>query len=698
VTKGRIVVVEDEMIVARDLQSTLIRLGYQVAGLAADGEDALELVAAAPPDLVLMDIHLAGEMDGIATAEQIRLRHGLPVVFLTAHSDEATFSRAQISEPYGYITKPFEERELEIALGIALYRHRVEARLAQMERWLSTTLRSIGDAVVATDLAGAITLMNQQAETLTGWGLAEARGLPLDQVLRLVQSDDRAPVTGLVERVLRENKAIELGPNTLLLGRDDSERPVENSVAPIRDNAGSLSGLVIVFRDITARKRAEEQLRYSAVHDSLTGLANRALLMDRLGHAFEKARRHPEHHFAVLYLDLDGFKDINDGLGHLLGDQVLIAVARRLQGSLRGEDTVARVGGDEFVILLESIADLRGAAHVAARIQQNMASPMYVERHTLEVGISVGIALHGPSYPQAADILRDADAALYRAKAVRKGQLVLSGVEQQVDALRLLELESDLRRAEQAHEFRVVYQPMVPLSGGRLLGREALLRWQHPQRGLLAPSAFLSLMEETGQLVAVGHWVLRQACRQAQSWAGSVPAALHSGAPAALHSGAPAAPDSGALDEEALLVNVNLSLKQFRQSDLVMRVAEALNEAGLAPGRLCLDIPEAALAGYAPALDTLRALHALGVRLHLDDFGSGLTSLSLLHQAPLDALKIGPAASAPGQVGTILMLSRALNLVVIAKGIETAEQAERLEELGCQFGQGFFFGAPEEMT
>ena len=672
--KARIVVVEDEMIVARDLQSTLIRLGYEVTGLAATGEDALERVAAAPPDLVLMDIHLAGAMDGIAAADYIRLHHSLPVVFLTAHSDEATFQRAQLTEPYGYISKPFEERELEIALGIALYRHRVEAKLSQMERWLATTLRSIGDAVVATDLAGTITLMNQQAETLTGWGLAEARGRPLNEVLRLVQSGDRAPVSNLVERVLRENRVIELGPDTLLVARDGSERPVDNSAAPIRDNAGSVSGLVIVFRDVTARKQAEEQLRYSAVHDPLTGLANRALLMDRLEHAFEQARRHPEHHFAVLYLDLDGFKAINDSLGHLIGDQVLIAVARRLQGSLRGEDTVARVGGDEFVILLEAVDDLRGAAHVAARIQQNVSDTMYVERHALEVGISVGIALHGPNYPQAADILRDADAALYRTKAVRKGQLVFSGVEQHVDALRLLELEGDLRRAGQAQEFRVAYQPIVPLGGGPLLGREALLRWQHPQRGLVLPAEFLSLMEETGQLVDVGGWVLRQACRQAQAWPAAAPG------------------------EAPLLVSVNLSLKQFRQPGLPARVAEALAQAGLAPGRLCLEIPEAALAGYAPALETLRALHALGVRLHLDDFGSGLTSLSLLHQAPLDALKIGPAASQAGLVGITLMLSRALNLVVIAKGIETAEQAERLEELGCPFGQGFFFGAPEEKT
>ena len=674
--KARIIVVEDEMIVARDLQRTLTRLGYEVLGLAASGEEVLEQVAALLPDLVLMDIHLAGEMDGVAAADQIRLRHGLPVVFLTAHSDEATFQRAQIAEPYGYITKPFEERELEIALGIALYRHQAEAKLSQMERWLATTLRSISDAVMATDLAGRITLMNQQAEALTGWELAEARGRPLDEVLRLVQTGDHAAVDDLAARVLRENRVIEAGPNTLLVARDGSERPVDNSAAPIRDNAGSVSGLVMVFRDITARKQAEAQLRHSAVHDPLTGLANRALLMDRLEHAFEQARRHADHHFAVLYLDLDGFKAINDSLGHPVGDQVLIQVARRLEDSLRAEDTVARVGGDEFIVLLELVDDLRGAAHVAARIQQHMAEEMLVEKHTLRVEISVGMALHGSNYPQAADILRDADAALYRAKAVHKGRLELSGVEHEAETLRLLELESELRQAAQDDEFRVVYQPIVTLGGERRVGREALLRWQHPQRGLLAPAQFLALMEETGQLVEVGGWVLRQACCQGRLWSDS---GL-----------------DGAQDELPQTISVNLSPKQFRQTDLVEQVAQALTESGLAPGTLCLDIPEAALARQEAALSTLLRLHALGVRLHLDDFGSGLTSLRLLQQAPFEALKIGPAAIEAGLTGTTLMLARPLGLKVIAKGIETHIQADRLFEQGCQLGQGFLFGAPVE--
>ncbi len=660
------------MVVARDLERTLVRLGYEVTGTTTSGEDALEHVDARRPDVVLMDIHLSGAVDGITAAEHIRQHQGLPVIFLTAHSDEATFNRAKTVEPYGYVLKPFEERELEIALGIALYRHRSEMKLAQMERWLATTLSSIGDAVMATDLAGTITFMNQQAERLTGWALFEARGLQLAEVLRLVQADDHTPVGNLVERVRLENMIIELGPNTLLVSRDGSELPVENSAAPIRDSGGSVSGFVIIFRDVTSRKLAEEQLRYSAVHDSLTGLANRALMLDRLALAFEHARRHPEHHFAVLYLDLDDFKAINDQMGHLVGDQVLIGVARRLEGSLRLEDTVARMGGDEFVILLASIVDMRHAAHVAARIQRNMSGPMHVEGHELDVGVSIGIALYQPDYQLADDLLRDADAALYRAKAVRKGRLVLAEAGQHAGAVKALEMEGELRQAAQTQEFRIYYQPVGPLAGGPPGGFEALLRWQHPERGLLPASGFVGLLEEIGLLIDVGGWVLGQACRQA--------------AGAGERNGWP----------PTASVTVNLSAKQFQQPDLMEQVVRALGEAGLAPGRLCLDIPESALAGNDQAVDTLRGLHDLGVALHLDDFGSGLTSLSLLHQAPLDALKISAAGLETGLARITLHLARALGLQVIAKKIETPAQAEALQTLGCALGQGYWLGGPNE--
>lgn len=676
-TKARIVVVEDEIVVARDLQHTLVRLGYEVPATAASGQEALERVAAAQPDLVLMDIHLSGPIDGIEAAEQIRQRHGLPVVFLTAHSDEATFRRAQITEPYGYVLKPFEERELEIAIGMALYRHQVEAKLHSMERWLATTLRSIGDAVIATGIDGLVTLMNPMAETLTGWGQAEALGRPLDEVLRLVHDGDRAPLASLMERLRREDMLIEIGPQTLLLARDGSALPVDHSAAPIRDQAGQVTGFVIVFRDISDRKQLEDQLRHSALHDALTGLANRALLMDRLAYAFEHARRHPAHLFALLYIDLDGFKAINDRLGHLFGDQALVSVARRLEASVRGHDTLARLGGDEFVVLLDEIDGARVALHVAERIQRGLTAAIQLDGHEIVAGASIGIAVYGPSYGQVEDILRDADAALYRAKALGKGRYVLFDAGLHQDAVALLQLETDLRRAVERQEFRVHYQPIVSLVSGQVRGFEALLRWQHPERGLLLPADFLELAEETGQLALIGRWALEQACRQTKAWQAAAPA--------------------GAL----LCLSVNLSPKQFSQPGLVDQVASALAETGLEPARLCLEITEAVITEGAAGLETLRRLDELGVQLHVDDFGAGCLPLGLLHRLPLDALKIdrqftlglnGPGGEARAIVRTIVLLARELGLAVVAQGIETAEQADYLKSLACEFGQGFLFG------
>ena len=684
-TKARILVVEDEVIVARDLQRTLTRLGYDVPAIAASGEEAVERVAATKPDLVLMDIHLSGEMDGIAAADQIRQRDGLPVVFLTAYSDEATFRRAQITAPYGYVLKPFEERELEIAVDIALYRHRVESKLRRMEDWLATTLRSIGDAVIATDLAGLITFMNERAEALTGWSAAAAAGCPLHQVLRLVREADHSPLDSLVERVRREEVVIEIGPASLLLARDGAELPVDDSAAPIRDQAGNITGFVIVFRDISVRKQVEDDLRYSAVHDALTGLPNRALLMDRLAQAFELSRRRPEHQFAVLYLDLDHLKLINDSLGHLAGDQVLISVARRLEDSLRSADTVARLGGDEFVILLSQVSGAREAVHVAERIQQSMLAPIRVDGRDVTAALSLGIALSGPGYAQPEHLLRDADAALYKSKALGKGQYVLFDAGLHAGAVELLEMETGLGQAVAREEFRVHYQPIVWLASGQVRGYEALLRWQHPRRGLLLPADFLELAEETGQLMAIGQWVLRQACRQAQAW--------------------PAPPGAPV----ALSVSVNLSHKQFWQPGLMEQVAGALAETGLGPGRLCLEMTEGVIGNGQPAIEILQRLHGLGVQLHLDDFGAGYSSLSMLHHAPLDRLKIGrsliqplagPAAEREpdASVRTLLILARELHLPASATGIETNEQAGFLQAFGCEYGQGFLYGRGEDLT
>jgi len=675
--KARILVVEDEMIVARDLQSTLTRLGYEAPAPVASGEAALAGIEGVHPDLILMDIHLAGKIDGITAAEQIRERMDVPIVYLTAHSDEATFQRANITEPYAYILKPFEERELAIAIDIALYRHAVEGKLRQMERWLASTLKSMGDAVIAADPDGRVTFMNQVAEALTGWDGSAALGRRLDEVLKLVDDATRAPVADLIERVVGEEMVIEIG-DCLLMTRGGAERPVDDSAAPIRDGAGNVIGVVVVFRDVGARKQVEEQLHHAATHDPLTGLPNRALLLDRLSRVFEYARRHPTHRFAVLLLDLDRFKAINDSLGHLSGDRVLTTVARRLERELRSPDTVARFGGDEFVILLDGVPHVREALLVAERVQKSLQAPIGAGAQDVSAAASIGIVLSGPGYARPDEILRDADAALYRAKATGKGRNVVFDADLHERAVTSLRLEKDLRRAVAREEFLFHYQPIVSLANERVCGLEALLRWQHPERGLLRPGEFLELAQETGFLNEIGEWLLRKACQQALVWNGL------------------------RARDGPITMSVNISRRQFEHPDLVRQVANALSETGLEPHALCLEVTEGVLADQEVTNRTLTRLHDLGVQLYVDDFGTGYSSLSVLDRAPIDTLKIDQAfvqrLDGGEEDGTIVRaitrLARELGMDVVGEGIETAGQAAYLRSLDCKYGQGHWFSRP----
>jgi diguanylate cyclase (GGDEF)-like protein/PAS domain S-box-containing protein len=657
----------------------LIKLGYDVPLFVTSGEAALDQIGVVKPDLVLMDIHLSGEIDGIATADKIRRNGRLPVVFLTAHSDEATLRRARITEPFGYVLKPFEERELQIAVDIALYRHKVEFQLKQMERWLTTTLKSIGDGVIATDTKGTITFMNRMAEALTGWLQSDAVGRPFTEVLHLVHARTRENVESLVERVLAENLIIEMGPDTVLITRDGQEVPVDDSAAPITDDDENVNGVVIVFRDITTRKGVEDQLRYLSAHDALTGLPNRTLFVDRLAIAFELARRHSDYQFAVLFIDLDRFKIINDSLGHLFGDQVLITAAKRLGEDLRGEDTLARLGGDEFVILLSCINGLLDAIHFAKRIMNKMTTAVSVDGIDVFTSASIGIALNGERYERPEDILRDADTALYQAKTEGRGRFSVFDTALHQRALQLLQLETELRRAIERKEFRIYYQPIVSLANGSLHGFEALLRWQHPERGLLTPDDFLALSEEVGLLVRISEWILKESCQQLRTWQKQASANM------------------------ALTVAVNLSQTQFLQPMLREQVSLALASSGLEARCLCLEVSEEVIADQATAARILKELDGLGVQLHLDDFGTGYSSLNMLQHPPIDVVKIDRSFVAPitdaaseksAIVRSILSLAGELGKEVVAEGIETAEQAERLLAWGCQYGQGYHFAEP----
>ncbi len=412
--KRRILVVEDERLVAKHIENMVRGLGYDVAGVAATGEDAVRAALGTLPDLVLMDIMLRGDMDGIAASEQIWDKAAIPVVYLTAYADEATLERAKVTDPFGYLLKPFEERELYTAIEMALYKHKTDRELKERERWLSTILTSIGDAVISTDREGRVTFINSVAEALTGRKKEDCLGRDLGEVLVLVGEKTGRRVPLSARKVSPKRGRLPDGQGLLLL-RGEEKLPVEIGAALIRDEKDQVDGTVLVFRDVTQRKRQEERLAFLAIHDSLTELPNRVLFNDHLALALANAARRKKE-IAVLMLDLDRFKKVNDTLGHSVGDRLLKAVAERLPGLLRRSDTIARLGGDEFMVLLPEISNPGSAGRVARRILRAFKQPFDLKDRKIPITASIGIASYPRDGEDVESLTKNADIAMYSAK------------------------------------------------------------------------------------------------------------------------------------------------------------------------------------------------------------------------------------------------------------------------------------------
>jgi diguanylate cyclase (GGDEF)-like protein/PAS domain S-box-containing protein len=445
-----------------------------------------------------------------------------------------------------------------------------------------------------------------------------------------------------------------------------------------RDENGNAIRMAGSMTDINDRKFAEQKLLHDALHDALTDLPNRALFMDRLSYCVERAKRANEYLFAVLYLDLDRFKDINDSLGHMTGDRLLIETAKLLQRTLRATDTVARLGGDEFVILLDDIHDISDATRIADRIQIELANSLRLTDQDIYVSTSIGIVISATGYNRAEDVLRDADIAMYRAKAMGKARYEIFDATMRDRILERLSIEIDLRQSIEKGELIIHYQPIVSLKASRLAGFEALVRWRHPKRGLLFPADFISLAEDTGLIIPLDRWVLREACRQMKEWQDLYPC------------------------DPPLKISVNLSGKQVAQPDLVERVQSILAETGLHPECLKLEITESALiANINQAVDLFSRLQILGVQIEIDDFGVGYSSLSYLSNLPINALKVDQSfismlakkGSHLKIVQAIVMLAHGLGMSVVAEGVETSDQLIQLQELGCENAQGCFMAS-----
>jgi diguanylate cyclase (GGDEF)-like protein/PAS domain S-box-containing protein len=809
-TRTRILIAEDDHSVALALQESLEKLGYEVLAVVDQGDKAVNQVALARPDLVLIDIGIGGELDGAEAARIIRQKSSIPVIFLASSSDETVLERARLADPFGFLLLPLTDSELHANIEIVLYKSSMENALRQQEKYYRALIELSTDVIAIIDGDGIIRFISPSIKSLLNTNPDAAIGSSIKEFLHpddinsvmeqiqrakngeLMTAENRYRVRlpnnnwrvieveasnyladpdlgGIVLNVrditekLEVEKALRLerdraqkGEERYMLavqGANDgiwdwdiksdifytsprwkamlgfSEDEIGNQInewfsrvhstdlehlkielsdhlkgdsphlefehrvlhkdggwrwmlargLAVRDTQGVAYRIAGSLSDITARKLAEERLTFNAMHDSLTGLPNRALLFDRLELAIRRFKRDPQATFALLFLDLDRFKVVNDSLGHIYGDKLLVAFSKLLQQLLRATDTVSRLGGDEFVLLLEDSCGLDDAIQIAERILKSLERPLASDGQKFYTSSSIGIVTSLPEHNTPEDVLRDADIALYSAKAQGKARYAVFNAALREQAVTHLELESDIHRALENNEFKLYYQPIIQLENGRLVGFEALLRWFHPRRGLILPYEFIRMAEETGIILSIGQWVLQEACRQLRIW------------------------QQKRIMEPRLFVSVNVSSKQLIQPHLVAQIRTALEQSSLAPQDLRLEITETVfLSNPDLALAVLTELNDLGVRLYIDDFGVGYSALSYLQRLPVDTLKIDRAfihdinasGGSSDLVASIVRLARDLGISVIAEGVETQSQQDFLRNLKCGFAQGYLFAKP----
>jgi diguanylate cyclase (GGDEF)-like protein/PAS domain S-box-containing protein len=798
-------IVEDEVVIAMDIRNQLEDFGYEVVASAVSGGQAIAEATEHRPEIVLMDIVLSGNMDGITAAQVIIKSLHIPVIFLTAYSDPNTLKRAKVSGATSYLIKPFRPDELHSCIEVALYKHQLERKLKESEQWFAKTLNCISDAVIATDADGKMRFMNPKAETLTGVKFELAQGKNVSEIMTLITQLERTVIENPLAMALRTLSVTGLDSATLLVTQAGLEFPIDDGAAPILDENGTVLGAVLVFRDITQRRQIEnllqeseerfhsafdlaaigmtlvavdgrflqvnsslctifgysekelltmnlhmlthegdslkalgrhlrqlssdelpsfqtelqcfhkiigkqvwvllsgslvrnsdqepqyyiiqiqdiserkyieQQLIFIANHDPLTGLLNRQEFQNRLTNTLCSTRRH-ENKIALMFLDLDRFKLINDTLGHRIGDLLLEAVANRLKQSVRSNDVLARLGGDEFIVLLSDLEDLDDIGRIAQKTIELLTQPFTIEANDIIITTSIGISVFPDDGENGHTLMMNADSAMYLAKERGKNNYQFYTVAMTERSVERMIIERGLRHALANHELKLYYQPQIDLVNGRSVSVEALVRWQHPEWGLVEPGRFISVAEETGLIVPIGIWVLRTACRQAKAWQDN--------------------------DGQFSKIAVNVSARQFLDPDLFQTIKAVLIETGLKPSSLELEITESAvMEDPARTLLVLQQLNELGVRLSIDDFGTGYSSLTYLRRFPIHNVKIDRSfiKNIPTDKGSmtlvraIIALAHELELSVTAEGIETKEQLAFLKDQQCELLQGYLFSRP----
>ncbi|MFD1625167.1 EAL domain-containing protein [Azospirillum griseum] len=793
-SQARVLVVEDERIVALHLQQRLRSLGYDPSSPVASGEQALARVRSELPDIVLMDIHIEGPMDGIETASEIQKEFHTPIIYLTAYSEAATLERARGTKPYGYLVKPFSERELHATIQMALERSATDSAIRESEERLHLALEAAEMASWELDVTSRTLLHVGKAQRLFGYGHEVFSG-PWERFLETVHEEDRDLVDRALERTLdghglgviefrsvhpdgsvhwlkvqgriftAESSArkrligviqdvtarrsaeaqlrqaamvfeatqegililddrfvtLDCNPgycaitgydrnevigrpapllsplclspadwqtmqNTLVADRqwhgeiqgrrrDGKELPVLANIAAVADRSGQVSHYILLFSDLTAIRLAQERFQHLAHFDPLTDLPNRLLAMDRLEHAMQAAERN-QGKVGLLFVDLDHFKQINDTLGHSVGDDLLRAVAKALRLAVRAEDTVARLGGDEFMVIVDRVEHPEALGELADRIIATLSRPVTLLGMEFAITASVGISLFPEDGTRKEDLIRAADTAMYAAKDAGRSGFAFYRKEMTEQAALSMERDRDLRRGFEKDELRLHYQPQVELATGAIIGVEALIRWQHPIHGLCGANDVVPVAEKSRLIMELGDWVLREACWQARAW-------QEAGLP-------------------PLRMAVNVSARQMQPDRLPNVVRQILDSTGLDPALLEIEITESTLQDSERCVATLHALKALGVSLAIDDFGTGYSCLGSLKSLPIDRIKIDRSfvqdiphdRNDEAIAEAIIAMAHKLNMVAIAEGIETEEQRAFLRARGCEEGQGYLYARP----
>jgi diguanylate cyclase (GGDEF)-like protein/PAS domain S-box-containing protein len=628
-------------------------------------------------DIILLDLGLPDAQGLEAVLRVHATAPHVPLVVLTGLDDESLAAQALKAGAQDYLIKnQIETRGLLRALRYSVERKIMDEALFGEKERAQVTLNSIGDAVVCTDIAGNITFLNLVAEKMTGWSRQDSAGRPMAEVCRILDAMTRKTTPNPMEMAVGQDRIVHLPSNCILIRRDGFETPIEDSVAPIHDREGQVTGAVIVLRDMSAAHAMALQMTHSAQHDFLTGLPNRVLLNDRVSQAIALAPRHRKE-VAVLFLDLDGFKHINDSLGHPIGDKLLQSIAKRLVDCVRGTDTVSRQGGDEFVVLLSEVEHSEDAAITARRMLHAVAEAHSIDQHDLHVTASIGVSVYPDDGPDAETLIKNADTSMYQAKENGRHSYQFFKPAMNVRAVERQSIEESLRRALERKEFALHYQPKINLTTGEITGAEALIRWTHPTRGPVSPAQFIPVAEDCGLILPIGKWVLREACMQARAW---LDAGLH---PATMA--------------------VNISAMEFRDENFLKSVFTILKDTGLDPKSLELELTETVLMKRAEsAASVLQTLRTSGVRVAVDDFGTGYSSLSYLRKFPIDALKIDQSfvrqiTTAPDDttiVTAVISMGRSLKLRVIAEGVESQEELAFLQAHQCDEAQGYYFSRP----